>query len=176
MTNRRLFSGVVAGIAHYGNCFGIPTVAGEVYFDKTYEGNPLVNAFCLGVLRHEQITRGAAKGVGNANDLVGRYFMEHFEIVSAEMTLESAPSTRIFQYPGRGRKGQRAELALQGTIQRKYRILNGTASPQGGPMTGRENSRFASFCLKNLHEWTDRVEQTSKGAVTLVFDKQDAEA
>ena len=53
--NRRLFGGVVAGIAHYGNCFGIPTVAGEVYFDKSYEGNPLVNAFCLGVLRHEQI-------------------------------------------------------------------------------------------------------------------------
>ncbi len=62
--NRRLFGGVVAGIAHYGNCFGIPTVAGEVYFDKSYEGNPLVNAFCLGVLRHEQIARGAAKGIG----------------------------------------------------------------------------------------------------------------
>src|SRR5437868_4748771 len=62
--NRRLFSGVVAGIAHYGNCFGIPTIAGEVYFDKSYEGNPLVNAFCLGVLRHDQIVRGAAKGVG----------------------------------------------------------------------------------------------------------------
>ena len=45
---RRLFSRVVAGIAHYGNCFGIPTIAGEVYFDKSYEGNPLVNAFCLG--------------------------------------------------------------------------------------------------------------------------------
>src|SRR5437868_4090760 len=53
--NRRLFAGVVSGIAHYGNCFGIPTVAGEVYFDPSYEGNPLVNAFCLGVLRHEQI-------------------------------------------------------------------------------------------------------------------------
>src|ERR1051325_5426749 len=52
--NRRLFSGVVSGIAHYGNCFGIPTVAGEIYFDKSYEGNPLVNAFCLGVLRHDQ--------------------------------------------------------------------------------------------------------------------------
>src|SRR4051812_45964087 len=45
--NRRLFSGVVSGIAHYGNCFGIPTIGGEVYFDKSYEGNPLVNAFCL---------------------------------------------------------------------------------------------------------------------------------
>src|SRR2546422_8811263 len=50
LNNRRLFSSVVAGIAHYGNCFGIPTVAGEVYFDAAYEGNPLVNAFCLGVL------------------------------------------------------------------------------------------------------------------------------
>ena len=44
---------MVSGIAHYGNCFGIPTIAGEVYFDKSYEGNPLVNAFCLGVLRHD---------------------------------------------------------------------------------------------------------------------------
>src|SRR5258708_2073972 len=69
--NKRLFGGVVAGIAHYGNCFGIPTVAGEVYFDKSYEGNPLVNAFCLGVLRHDQIARGAAKGIGNPVFYVG---------------------------------------------------------------------------------------------------------
>jgi choline dehydrogenase-like flavoprotein len=87
----------------------------------------------------------AATGVGNANDLVGRYFMEHFEIVSAETTFETPPPFRIFQYPGRGRKGSRAELALQGAIQRKNRILNGTASFQGGALTGRENSRFASF-------------------------------
>ncbi|RME93470.1 MAG: phosphoribosylformylglycinamidine synthase subunit PurL, partial [Verrucomicrobia bacterium] len=45
---RRLFRGVVEGIAHYGNCFGIPTLAGEVYFDRSFEGNPLVNVFCLG--------------------------------------------------------------------------------------------------------------------------------
>src|SRR5580658_6478359 len=63
--NRRLFSQVVAGISHYGNCVGISTIGGEVYFDESYEGNPLVNVFCLGVLRHEQIARGAAKGVGN---------------------------------------------------------------------------------------------------------------
>src|SRR5665213_3583240 len=69
--NRRLFAGVVSGIAHYGNCFGIPTIAGEVYFDKSYEGNPLVNAFCLGVLRHEQIAHGAAKGIGNPVFYVG---------------------------------------------------------------------------------------------------------
>src|SRR6187455_1448880 len=59
-TNRRLFAGVVSGIAHYGNCIGVPTIGGEVYFDESYNGNPLVNVFCLGVLRHEQIARGAA--------------------------------------------------------------------------------------------------------------------
>jgi phosphoribosylformylglycinamidine synthase len=69
--NRRLFAGVVSGVAHYGNCFGIPTIAGEVYFDKSYEGNCLVNVFCLGVLRHEQIARGAARGLGNPVFYVG---------------------------------------------------------------------------------------------------------
>ncbi len=70
-TNRRLFAGVVAGIAHYGNCIGIPTIGGEVGFDESYNGNPLVNVFNLGVLRHEQIARGAAKGVGNPVFYVG---------------------------------------------------------------------------------------------------------
>src|SRR5215831_987707 len=69
--NRRLFAGVVAGIAHYGNCIGIPTLGGEVYFDESYEGNPLVNVLCLGVLRHSEIVRGAAKGVGNPVFYVG---------------------------------------------------------------------------------------------------------
>jgi len=70
-TNRRLFAGVVSGIAHYGNCIGIPTIGGEVAFDESYNGNPLVNVFNLGVLRHEQIARGAARGVGNPVFYVG---------------------------------------------------------------------------------------------------------
>src|SRR5205809_1576044 len=69
--NRRLFTGVVSGIAHYGNCIGIPTVGGEIYFDESFEGNPLVNVFCLGVLRHDQLARGAARGVGNPVFYVG---------------------------------------------------------------------------------------------------------
>jgi len=69
--NRRLFTGVVSGIAHYGNCVGIPTIGGEIYFDESFEGNPLVNVFCLGVLRHEQLARGAATGVGNPVFYVG---------------------------------------------------------------------------------------------------------
>jgi phosphoribosylformylglycinamidine synthase len=69
--NRRLFAGVVSGIAHYGNCIGIPTIGGEIYFDESYEGNPLVNVFCLGVLRHEDIARGGAVGIGNPVFYVG---------------------------------------------------------------------------------------------------------
>jgi phosphoribosylformylglycinamidine synthase II len=70
-TNRRLFSGVVSGIAHYGNCVGIPTIGGEIYFDESFEGNPLINVFCLGVLRHEQLARGTAEGAGNPVFYVG---------------------------------------------------------------------------------------------------------
>ena len=70
-TNRRLLSGVVAGIAHYGNCIGVPTVGGEVYFDASYDGNPLVNVFCLGTLRTSEIRRGAATGLGNPVFYVG---------------------------------------------------------------------------------------------------------
>jgi phosphoribosylformylglycinamidine synthase subunit PurL len=69
--NRRLFSGVVSGIAHYGNCVGVPTIGGEIYFDESFEGNPLINVFCLGVLRHEQLARGTAEGVGNPVFYVG---------------------------------------------------------------------------------------------------------
>src|SRR5262249_52946604 len=95
---RRLFSGVVGGIAHYGNCFGIPTIAGEVYFDKSYEGNPLVNAFCLGVLRHEQIARGAARGVGNpvfyVGPATGRDGLAGAAFASQDLTEESAEQQR----------------------------------------------------------------------------------
>jgi phosphoribosylformylglycinamidine synthase subunit PurL len=69
--NRRLFTGVVSGIAHYGNCVGIPTIGGEIYFDESFEGNPLVNVFCLGLLRHDQLARGAARGAGNPVFYVG---------------------------------------------------------------------------------------------------------
>lgn len=96
--NRRLFSGVVAGIAHYGNCFGIPTVGGEVYFDRSYEGNPLVNAFCLGVLRHEQIARGRASGVGNpvfyVGPATGRDGLAGAAFASQDLTDESAEQQR----------------------------------------------------------------------------------
>ncbi|TYS16926.1 phosphoribosylformylglycinamidine synthase subunit PurL [Rossellomorea vietnamensis] len=66
-----LFEEVVAGIAGYGNCIGIPTVGGEVQFDAAYEGNPLVNAMCVGLINHEDIQKGIAKGTGNTVMYIG---------------------------------------------------------------------------------------------------------
>jgi phosphoribosylformylglycinamidine synthase II len=91
--NKRLFTGVVSGIAHYGNCIGIPTIGGEIYFDESFEGNPLVNVFCLGVLRHDQLARGAARGVGNPVFYVGaetgRDGLAGAAFASRELTEES---------------------------------------------------------------------------------------
>jgi len=69
--NRYLFNGVVGGIGGYGNCLGIPTVAGDILFDEKYSGNPLVNAMCVGIVRHEQLMSATATGVGNLVVLVG---------------------------------------------------------------------------------------------------------
>ncbi|ALC83874.1 MULTISPECIES: phosphoribosylformylglycinamidine synthase subunit PurL [Bacillus] len=66
-----LFEEVVAGIAGYGNCIGIPTVGGEIQFEDCYEGNPLVNAMCVGLINHDDIQKGQAKGVGNTVMYVG---------------------------------------------------------------------------------------------------------
>src|ERR1700716_2200233 len=91
--NRRLFTGVIAGIAHYGNCIGVPTIGGEIYFDESFEGNPLINVFCLGVLRHEQLARGAARGIGNPVFYVGaetgRDGLAGAAFASRELTEES---------------------------------------------------------------------------------------
>jgi len=69
--NRSLFRGVVAGIGGYGNCLGVPTVGGEVSFSESYDGNPLVNAMCVGVARSDKLLRAIAIGVGNPIILVG---------------------------------------------------------------------------------------------------------
>jgi phosphoribosylformylglycinamidine synthase len=69
--NRTLFRGVVAGIGGYGNCLGVPTVGGEVSFADAYDGNPLVNAMCIGVIRADKLLRAVASGAGNPVILVG---------------------------------------------------------------------------------------------------------
>jgi len=90
---RYLFEHVVSGIAGYGNCIGIPTVAGEVMFDEAYEGNPLVNAMCVGLIDHDKIQRGVAKGVGNpvfyVGPATGRDGIHGATFASEDLTAES---------------------------------------------------------------------------------------
>jgi phosphoribosylformylglycinamidine synthase len=91
--NRRILGGVVAGIAHYGNCFGVPTVGGECIFEPCYDGNPLVNVFALGVCRKEDVFYAKAAGVGNPVIYVGartgRDGIHGASMASAEFTEES---------------------------------------------------------------------------------------
>ena len=90
---RRLFSGVVAGISHYGNCVGVPTVGGEVYFDRAYSGNPLVNAMALGLMETPEIVKSGARGIGNpvlyVGSTTGRDGMGGASFASAELSAES---------------------------------------------------------------------------------------
>jgi phosphoribosylformylglycinamidine synthase subunit PurL len=91
--NRRIVNGVVSGIAHYGNCFGVPTVGGECIFERCYDGNPLVNVFALGVCRKEDVFYAKAAGVGNPVIYVGartgRDGIHGASMASAEFTEES---------------------------------------------------------------------------------------
>ncbi len=90
---RRLCQGVVAGISHYGNCFGVPTVGGEVYFDAAYNGNPLVNAMAIGIMETPDIVKSGAAGHGNpvlyVGSTTGRDGMGGASFASAELTDES---------------------------------------------------------------------------------------
>ena len=100
--NRGLLAGVVAGIAHYGNAFGVPTIGGEVAFDDAYALNPLVNAFALGLVRRDQIFFGKATGVGNpvlyVGAKTGRDGIHGATMASAEFdeeALEKRPTVQV---------------------------------------------------------------------------------
>jgi phosphoribosylformylglycinamidine synthase len=100
--NRSLVAGVVAGIAHYGNAFGVATVGGEVAFDDAYSLNPLVNAFALGLVRHDQIFFGKATGIGNpvlyVGAKTGRDGIHGATMASAEFdeeALEKRPTVQV---------------------------------------------------------------------------------
>jgi phosphoribosylformylglycinamidine synthase len=90
---QRLFQGVVAGISHYGNCVGVPTVGGEVYFDPAYSGNPLVNVMALGLMETPEIVKSGASGIGNpvlyVGSTTGRDGMGGASFASAELSDES---------------------------------------------------------------------------------------
>ncbi|MBW4695175.1 MAG: phosphoribosylformylglycinamidine synthase subunit PurL [Lyngbya sp. HA4199-MV5] len=99
---RRLFSGVVSGIAHYGNCVGVPTVGGEIYFDRAYSDNPLVNVMALGLMETPEIVVSGAKGIGNpvlyVGSTTGRDGMGGASFASAELSdasMDDRPAVQV---------------------------------------------------------------------------------
>ncbi|MBI4779733.1 MAG: phosphoribosylformylglycinamidine synthase subunit PurL [Oscillatoriophycideae cyanobacterium NC_groundwater_1537_Pr4_S-0.65um_50_18] len=99
---RRLVNGVVAGISHYGNCVGVPTVGGEVYFDPSYSGNPLVNAMALGLMETPEIVTSGAVGIGNpvlyVGSTTGRDGMGGASFASAELSdasMDDRPAVQV---------------------------------------------------------------------------------
>ncbi len=100
--NRSILKGCVEGIGHYGNCFGVPTIGGEVVFDESYSLNPLVNAFALGIVRKDQIFFGKAEGIGNpvlyVGAKTGRDGIHGATMASAEFdeeALEKRPTVQV---------------------------------------------------------------------------------
>ncbi|MEL6493574.1 MAG: phosphoribosylformylglycinamidine synthase subunit PurL [Cyanobacteria bacterium J06623_7] len=99
---RRIFQGVVSGISHYGNCIGVPTIGGEIYFDKAYTGNPLVNAMALGLMETTEIVKSGASGIGNpvlyVGSTTGRDGMGGASFASSELTddsLDDRPAVQV---------------------------------------------------------------------------------
>lgn len=99
---QRLFQGVVSGIAHYGNCVGVPTVGGEVYFDPAYSGNPLVNVMALGLMETAEIVKSGASGLGNpvlyVGSTTGRDGMGGASFASAELSdksIDDRPAVQV---------------------------------------------------------------------------------
>ncbi|WP_293354731.1 MULTISPECIES: phosphoribosylformylglycinamidine synthase subunit PurL [unclassified Microcoleus] len=99
---QRLFKGVVAGISHYGNCIGVPTVGGEVYFNDAYAGNPLVNVMALGLMETQEIVKSGASGIGNpvlyVGSTTGRDGMGGASFASAELTdksMDDRPAVQV---------------------------------------------------------------------------------
>ena len=99
---RRIFTGVVEGIAHYGNCVGVPTVGGEIYFDAAYTDNPLVNVMALGLMETEEIVTSGASGIGNpvlyVGSTTGRDGMGGASFASAELSdssMDDRPAVQV---------------------------------------------------------------------------------
>ncbi|QDX01029.1 phosphoribosylformylglycinamidine synthase subunit PurL [Staphylococcus chromogenes] len=162
-TNRRLCRGVVAGIGGYGNCIGIPTTAGEIEFDERYDGNPLVNAMCVGVIDHDMIQKGTAKGEGNSVIYVGlktgRDGIHGATFASEELTEESEskrPSVQIGD-PFVGKKLMEATLEAI-----KYKELVGIQDMGAAGLTS-SSSEMAAKGGSGIHLELEKVPVREQG-------------
>ncbi len=155
---QRVLPGVVAGVGGYGNCLGLPNIGGETGFDASYAGNPLVNALCVGVLRHDEIQRAAASGAGNQVILYGARTggdgIGGVSVLASETFRSSGPAKRPSVQVG---DPFMEKLLIECTLELFAARLVTGIQDLGGAGLSCATSELASAGDGGMHIWLDRV-------------------
>jgi len=155
---RRVMPGIVAGVGGYGNCLGLPNIGGEAVFDPTYVGNPLVNALCVGVMRHEQIHLAKASGVGNQVILYGARTggdgIGGVSVLASETFSDEGPTKRPSVQVG---DPFMEKLLIECTLELFEAGLVEGIQDLGGAGLSCATSELASAGDGGMHVWLDRV-------------------
>ena len=155
---RRVLTGVVSGIGGYGNCLGLPNIGGEIVFDPSYQGNPLVNALCVGTMKHEDIHLAAASGVGNAVILYGARTggdgIGGVSVLASETFDEHGPAKRPSVQVG---DPFMEKLLIECTLEVLHAGLVEGIQDLGGAGISCATSELASNGEGGMNVWLDRV-------------------
>ena len=155
---RRVLPGVVSGIGGYGNCLGLPNIGGEIVFDDSYLGNPLVNALCVGAMRHDEIHLASAKGVGNLVVLYGARTggdgIGGVSVLASETFDAGGPAKRPSVQVG---DPFMEKLLIEATLEVLHAGLVEGIQDLGGAGISCATSELASNGDGGMHVWLDRV-------------------
>ena len=154
----RVVHGVVAGVGGYGNCLGLPNIGGETVFDPCYQTNPLVNALCVGAMRHEDIHVSSARGAGNLvilyGALTGGDGIGGVSVLASESFDETGPSKRPAVQVG---DPFTEKLLIECTLELLAADLIDGIQDLGGAGLSCATSEMASNGDGGMHVWLDRV-------------------
>lgn len=155
---RRVLPGVVAGVGGYGNCLGLPNIGGELVFDDSYLGNPLVNALCVGSMRYEDIHLASAKGIGNLVVLYGARTggdgIGGVSVLASETFDADGPAKRPSVQVG---DPFMEKLLIEATLEVLHAGLVEGIQDLGGAGISCATSELASNGEGGMHVWLDRV-------------------
>ncbi len=154
----RVLPGVIAGVGGYGNCLGLPNIGGELVFDESYAGNPLVNALCVGAMKHEDIHLASAKGVGNLVVLYGARTggdgIGGVSVLASETFDADGPAKRPSVQVG---DPFMEKLLIEATLEVLHAGLVEGIQDLGGAGISCATSELASNGEGGMHVWLDRV-------------------
>ena len=155
---RRVLTGIVSGIGGYGNCLGLPNIGGEIVFDSSYQGNPLVNALCVGTMRHEDIHLAKATGIGNSVILYGARTggdgIGGVSVLASETFDADGPAKRPSVQVG---DPFMEKLIIECTLEVLHAGLVEGIQDLGGAGISCATSELASNGEGGMHVWLDRV-------------------